>query len=72
MFIKSLSGSFETDPGDILRILGLDSLAGLDAFVAFENMVDAFQEKGDIASHIAYSSRLGDVYAYALKHEMGA
>ena len=70
MFIKSLSGSFETDPGDILRILGLDSLAGLDAYVAFEKMVESFQE--DSVRFSIYANYLDDVYEYALKHEMGA
>lgn len=71
MFIQGVTGYRETDASDVLRILGLDSLIGLDAYVAFEHMVDAFQDD-DMRLYDEYAPYLDDVYAYALKHEMGA
>lgn len=71
MFIQGVTGYRETDASDVLRILGLDSLIGLDAYVAFECMVDAFQDD-DMRLYDEYMPFLDDVYAYALKHEMGA
>lgn len=71
MFISSPLGHRETDVTDILRILGLDGLIGLDAYAAFQAKVDQFLADGDIASYNIYSVFLDDVYAFALTHEMG-
>jgi hypothetical protein len=71
MFIQGITGHRETDASDVLRILGLDSLVGLDAYVAFERMLEQFRDE-DVRSYDMYVVYLDDVYAYALKHEMGA
>ena len=69
MQVVSVLGKSELGADEVLRRLGLDCLAGLDAYYAFMDLLDSFLDVEDIVSYDIYSPFQDDIYVYALKHE---